>query len=126
MSAAGRTTIESEENDFTGFEAALAAGHLLGGSPFIKGYGAPGDVFETNIGGVGFQGFGQHHVSNLAAQVTQRLTLPPLRHAIHDGRVLITGKAQADEPFAVEQPGGLFEQGHAAAVVFDEGVVRRE
>ena len=37
--------------------------------------------------------------------------------------VLVAGEAQAHEPFAVQQAGGLLQQRDAAAVVFDQVVV---
>ena len=44
------------------------------------------------------------------ADFSERLPLPPLRDAINDLDVLMAGEAQVDEPLAVEQPRGLFQQ----------------
>lgn len=59
-------------------------------------------------------------------RITDSTPLPPLRHAVDDLDVLVTGKAEADEPLLVQQARRLLQQLNPPSVVLDHVVVGGE
>ncbi len=60
---------------------------------------------------------------NNVRDVFDLLTPPTFRHAVRAARVFVAGKAEADEPFAEDEPCGFFQQSDALQVVLNQVVI---